>query len=317
MTPLVSILVPCYNSEPWIEATLESALAQTWGRTEIIVVNDGSTDGSRDRLRAFESRRVRVIDQPNAGQSAAFNRAITAAGGDYYEFLDADDLLAPTKIACQIERLRDEPADTIVSGRWGRFQTDPESTFFLPDNLWADLDPVEWLVRAWTGNQMMHGAAYLIPASVVRAAGGWCEKLHLINDFEFFSRLMLHSKRIVFCPEATTYYRSGLAGSLSGTKSPRAWKSAFESIELGTGRLLQREDSQRTRHACAAVWRTFIHDSYPVVPTLEAEAGRRVRALGEKVGAPDWGPKFRAVAAVVGWKFARRVQLLGSRALKK
>lgn len=308
--PLVSILIPCYNAAPWLAQTLESALSQSWPHKEIIVVNDGSTDDSHAILRAFEARGVHVIDQPNAGQSAAFNRAISAAQGDYYEFLDADDLLAPDKITRQIERLRNEPADAIASCRWGRFQDDPQQADFRADTLWTDLEPVEWLVRAWSEGQMMHGATYLVPAPLVRAAGGWREELALINDFEFFCRLMLHSSRILFCPEATTYYRSGLPSSLSGTKSPRAWKFAFQSIDLGTSHLLLRENSPRTRRACAAVWRSFIHGSYPVVPALEAEASLRVEALGEQVGTPEWGPKFTAVSSVLGWKFARRLQQL-------
>lgn len=307
-TPLVSILIPCFNAERWVAQTLESALAQTWPNKEIIAVDDGSTDGSLTVLREYAQRGVQVITQPNAGQSAAFNRAIAAARGNYFEFLDADDLLAPDKIALQMERLQREPAGTMASGRWGRFASDPAQADFRPDNLWMDLDSIEWLVRAWSANAMMHGACYLVPAQVIREQGGWREELNLINDFEFFSRLMLASPRVVFCAGATSYYRSGLDGSLSGSKSPRAWQSAYRSIELGTSRLLAREDSPRTRHACAAVWRTFIHDSYPVVPDLEEEARRRVAALGERVGAPKWGPKFRALSVVIGWRAARRLQ---------
>jgi glycosyltransferase involved in cell wall biosynthesis len=313
MPELVSILIPCYNAEPWLAHTLRSALAQTWPHKEIIVINDGSTDGSLDVARSFEKQGVLVLDQANAGQSAAFNTGLAAARGRYIEFLDADDLLAPDKISAQMRRLQGESSDVIASGRWGRFGNDPIQTDFRPDDLWEDLEPVEWLVRAWTNHAMMHGAAYLIPAGLLRAAGGWRDDLSLINDFEFFSRVILHSSRVVFCPDATSYYRSNLPGSLSSRKSPQAWASAFASIELGTTRLLARENSAQTRHACAAVWRNFIFDSYPVVPDLEKKAEAKVNALGEDVGAPKWGPRFSGTSRFVGWKLARRLQLLSLR----
>ena len=311
--PLVSILIPCYNAAPWLAQTLESALAQSWKPLEIIVVNDGSSDGSRGILRRYEPRGVRVIDQPNAGQSAAFNRAIAAAAGKYLEFLDADDLLAPDKVALQVERLGREPPGTIASGEWGRFQDDPARTDFRPDDLWVDLEPVEWLCRAWVANNMMHGAAYLVPAELVRVAGGWREELTLINDFEFFSRLMLAARKIAFCPGARSHYRSGVAGSLSRSNSEVAWSSAFRSLELGTSRLLAREDSARTRRTCAAVWRVFVHDSYPAVPRLRREAEARVRALGEEVGMPARGPRFQLAARWIGWRAAKRLQRLRAR----
>ena len=102
MSPLVSILIPCYNAEPWLAQTLESALAQTWPHREIIVVNDGSTDLSLQIARQYEVRGIRVLDQPNRGASAARNAAFAACQGEWIEFLDADDLLAPDKIERQM-----------------------------------------------------------------------------------------------------------------------------------------------------------------------------------------------------------------------
>ncbi len=95
MKPLVSILIPCYNAEAWLAQTLESALAQTWSPTEIIVVDDGSKDRSLEIAKAFEPRGVKVISQHNQGASAARNRAFQESQGDFIQYLDADDLLAP------------------------------------------------------------------------------------------------------------------------------------------------------------------------------------------------------------------------------
>ena len=309
MTPLVSILIPCYNAAPWLDRTLESALAQTWRHKEIIVVNDGSRDDSLAIALTFTSRGVRVIDQANAGQSAAFNTAIRSARGEFYEFLDADDLLAPDKIERQVARLAQLPAGWLATGSWARFQHDPAEAIFASGPVARDLAPIDWTVALWLSDSMMHGAAWLVPAALVARAGGWHEPLSLINDFEFFSRLVLASTGVAHVAEARSYYRSGIGGSLSGQRSARAWQSAFESVRLGTARLLASEDSLRTRHACANAWRHLTFDAYPdAPPELRLEGEQRVRALGEKLGRPAAGPWFTFAARLVGWKAARRLQ---------
>ena len=143
--PKVSVLIACYNAERWLDETLASVLAQTWPHLEVIVVNDGSRDGSRQRLAAYEARGVRVIEQDNAGQGAALNRALAEASGDYIQFLDADDLLAPDKIARQLERLRTAPGAVAIAA-WARFTNDPAEARFQPAATWRDLAPADWLV---------------------------------------------------------------------------------------------------------------------------------------------------------------------------
>src|SRR5438874_6764230 len=103
MEPLVSILIPAYNAERWIADTIRSALAQTWPRTEIIIVDDGSKDETLSVARQFEAKNVSVVAQQNQGAAAARNHAFSLCQGDYIQWLDADDLLAPDKIARQTE----------------------------------------------------------------------------------------------------------------------------------------------------------------------------------------------------------------------
>lgn len=309
MTPLVSILIPCYNAAPWLAPTLESCLDQTWPNIEIIVVNDGSTDDSLAVARRYAARNVRVIDQPNAGQSAAFNTAIRAARGRYLEFLDADDLLAPDKIAHQAARLATLPPGWLATGSWARFHRDPTEARFTPGPVSRDLAPLEWVLALWNSDSMMHGAAWLVPAELVAAAGGWQEDLSLINDFEFFSRLVLASRGVAFCAEARTYYRSGITGSLSGRRSATAWRSAFASVERGTARVLAQENTDRTRAACAHVWRNLTFDAYPDAPAHLRRLGeRRVRELGARLGSPAGGRWFTLAKRILGWKLARRLQ---------
>src|SRR5690606_5350603 len=121
---LVSIIIPCYNAARWLPATLESALTQTWPATEIIVVDDGSSDDSLAIARGFAPRGVKVISQTNRGASAARNRGLAEARGDFIQYLDADDLLSPRKIELQLARLASAPADAVATCRWGRFEQD-------------------------------------------------------------------------------------------------------------------------------------------------------------------------------------------------
>ena len=118
-TPLVSVLVSCYNYEPYVVAAVESALAQTWTPVEVVVVDDGSTDGSAERVRQRfgADARVRLLSQANAGQAAAMNAAVAAARGEVLCFLDADDLFEPDKCARVVAALREQPeAGFLVHG---------------------------------------------------------------------------------------------------------------------------------------------------------------------------------------------------------
>lgn len=107
-SPVVSCVIPVFNGERFVAECLESVLHQTYGPVEIVVVNDGSTDGTKAILDGYGDR-ITVIDQPNAGVKAARNRGMAAAKGEIIAFQDADDLWLPEKTALQAERLIGNP----------------------------------------------------------------------------------------------------------------------------------------------------------------------------------------------------------------
>jgi glycosyltransferase involved in cell wall biosynthesis len=312
MKPLVSILIPCYNAEAWLAQTLESALAQSWSSKEIIVVDDGSKDPSLAVAKAFEPRGIKVISQPNRGASAARNLAFREAQGDFIQYLDADDLLAPDKIERQLRLLENGNSDCIAAGEWARFYKSPSEALFTPQPLWADMSPVEWLVCAWEGHWMMHPAAWLVPRQLAEKAGAWNEILspNPNDDGEYFCRVILASKGVRFCWGAKTFYRSGISGSLSGARSERALNSVFGSLELCISYLLAMENSPRTRHACAVQFQRFIYEVYPDVPDLRKKAEAKVQLLGGSEVKPSGGPLFQLLSQVVGWQQAKRFQKL-------
>lgn len=108
MSDLVSVILPTFNSAPYIEATLRSACEQTYPSLEIIVVDDGSTDDTVSIVNAINDPRVRLIERPeNGGAGAARNVGISAATGRFIAFLDSDDLWFPTKIERQIAFMKE------------------------------------------------------------------------------------------------------------------------------------------------------------------------------------------------------------------
>ena len=113
--PLVSVIIPCYNSAQFVRDALDSALAQTYDPVEIIVVNDGSTDDLENALAPYrQNARIKMVSQENRGLSAARNRGIQESRGAYLKFLDADDWLAPNALAKQVAAFQNDEALGLV-----------------------------------------------------------------------------------------------------------------------------------------------------------------------------------------------------------
>ncbi len=273
-------------------------------------MDDGSTDRSLTIARSYESSRLKVITQPNQGASAARNRALQEAQGEFIQYLDADDLLASDKIEHQIKLLQSCDSNCIASGAWARFYRHYFEAVFQPQPLWQDFLPVDWLICAWKGNGMMHPAAWLIPRSIADRVGLWDESLSLNDDGEYFCRVVLASQEIKFCADSRVYYRSGIQGSLSGSTSGAAWKSLWRSMQLDRIHLLAQEDSLRTRRACADRFQRLIYDIYPNLPDLQQDIEAEIQALGGTNLSPVGSSLFQSAAAVLGWKFAKRLQML-------
>jgi glycosyltransferase involved in cell wall biosynthesis len=128
VTPLVSVVIPTYNRSDLLVETLQSVFAQTFRDFEVIVVDDGSTDDTLERLSLFRER-VRVISQPNGGVGVARNRGIAEASGRYVALLDHDDLWMPEKLARQV-RFLEEHSTCIAVGVPYAFSSSPSQCIF-------------------------------------------------------------------------------------------------------------------------------------------------------------------------------------------
>lgn len=307
--PLVSILIPAFNAEEWIGDTLRSAVAQTWDRKEIIVVDDGSKDQTLAVARQFESDAVRVVTQNNQGAAEARNQAFLLSQGDYIQWLDADDLLGPDKITKQMEALGDPPnKSTLLSGGWGRFVYRYDRAKFVPSALWCDLSPVEWLMRKMSLNTHMQTATWLVSRELTDAAGPWNTKLLGDDDGEYFCRILLASNGVRFVPEARVYYRAA-PNSLSYIgQSDKKRDAQWHSMQLHIRYIRSLEDSARVRAACVQYLQNWMVFFYPERLDIFSQAEAVSRDLGGQLAPPRLSWKYSWIKALFGWPLARRAQ---------
>ena len=261
MKPLVSILIPAYNAEPWISDSIKSALRQTWPHKEIIVVDDGSTDGTLAVASQFSGDGVTVVSQKNRGASAARNHAYSLCHGDYVQWLDADDILAPDKISRQTEFAQaTKKPFLLLSSEWGRFNYRTTTAQFIPTALWQDLSPVEWLLRKMTFNVWMQPGSWLVSRELMDAAGPWDERLSFDDDGEYFCRVISKSQGVPFVRGAKIFYRLTGPASLSCVdNSSKKMESAWLSIRLQIQYLRQLEDTERGRKGGRHIPADMVH----------------------------------------------------------
>lgn len=311
MKPLVSILIPAFNAQNWIADTLRSAIAQTWEPKEIIVVDDGSTDHTPEIARQFESDSLRVVTQKNQGAAAARNKAFSLSRGDYIQWLDADDLLAPDKIARQMEALGHCPIrGMLLSSAWTHFLYRYYRARFVPTALWCDLSPADWLVRKMGQNLHMQTATWLVSREISEAAGPWDTTLLVDDDGEYFCRVLLQSDGVRFVPEAKVYYRDSGSSSLSYIgRSDKKIQAHWRSMLLHIKYLRSLEDSPRVRAACVKYLQNWLIVFYPERLDIVEQAEQVARDMGGQLEGPHLSWKYAWIKAVFGWSFARRAQI--------
>lgn len=310
--PLVSILIPAYNAEDAIADTLRSALAQTWQHKEIIVVDDGSTDKTLAIAREFEREGVLVVTQKNQGATFARNKAFALSHGDYIQWLDADDLLAPDKISSQMRSVRDGLSKKILlSSSWGLFMHRYRRARFIATPLWCDLSPKEWLRRKMELNLYMQTATWLVSRELTEAAGPWDTRLLGDDDGEYFCRVLLASEGVRFVPESKVYYRGpGIAfGGLSHVgRSDRRIEAHWLSMKLHIKYLLSLEESDRVRQACLTYLQTSLIYFYPEKAKIVSEAQQTAVQLGGELSPPTLSWKYSWIKLLFGWRAAKSGQ---------
>jgi len=312
MEPLVSILIPAYNAEEWIVETIDSALAQTWARKEIIIVNDGSRDQTLEVARRYESGSVKVVTQENQGAAATRNAAFGFSQGDYIQWLDADDLLAPAKISSQVEVAKQcGSTRTLISGPWGAFRYRAKKATFPVTPLWADLSPAEWLIRKMGQNLHMQTGTWLTSRTLTEAAGPWNTKLLGDDDGEYFCRVLLASNGVRFVPDAKVFYRITGTSRLSYIGfSQKKIDAQFLSMQMHIRYLRSLEDSERVHAACVQYLQNWLIHFYPERPDIVSQARSLAEELGGKLQDPKLRWKYSWIEKLFGWEAGKRAQVV-------
>ncbi len=203
--PLVSILIPCRDAGRWLRPCVESALAQTHPRVEVIVFDDGSTDGCANALTSPDLARVRLLRGPGEGGNVARNKLLAAATGEWVQFLDADDYLEPGKIAAQLaeagERL---PAiDVLYSPVWEETWADGRPVSRVPSRLDVGVD----LFTQWIAWQLPQTGGPLWRKRSLEALGGWKPDQPCCQEHELYLRSLKTGQRWIHCPSPHAVYR--------------------------------------------------------------------------------------------------------------
>jgi GT2 family glycosyltransferase len=196
-TGLVSVIVPVFNGERFLHEALDSALAQTYEPVEVVVVDDGSIDGTPEILAGYGDR-IRVVRQENRGLSAARNAGLAASSGEFVQFLDADDLLPEDKIARQVEYLAEHPETGVVYCEGRYFCEARPASRLTPGGRWiTDGD----ILSSLTERNFIIVHSALVRRACLEEASGFREDLLSCEDLDMWLRLARHGVRFGFVPD--------------------------------------------------------------------------------------------------------------------
>lgn len=211
---LASVVICAYNNWPDLEMSIESALHQSYQPLEVIVIDNSSTDATSEEVPLRFGSRLQYIQQTNRRDAGAYNAGFAAARGEFIQFLDGDDVLAPNKIEKQVEVFRANPALDIVYGDIRHFQT------FGGRADWEDLatqpeeDMLSALVlsqREWIGIVVL---GTLFHRRALETVGEWDEKLY-ISDYDYWLRAAIAGCRFGHCPGSTMGFKRLRAGQMT------------------------------------------------------------------------------------------------------
>ena len=210
MTPLISVIIPCYNQEPFISEALDSVIAQTYGNWECIIVDDGSTDGSADIIRRYKDDckgKIRLICQENAGPSAARNHGVREAQGEYLLFFDGDDRIGNKYIETGIRYM----------------ESHPDCTLFYTDTIFFGGAEGEFGIHYSNYEDLLFNNS-IACCCIVRKGdfdriGGFDEQMRGYEDWDFFIRLLFQNGNVFQCPETMFFYRKNVNENSVNTKA--------------------------------------------------------------------------------------------------
>ena len=301
MEPVVSVIIPCFNAGPWIREALKSVVSQNYENIEIIAIDDGSTDDSGEIIR-HEFSFVRLVTTPNQGVSRARNLGTRLASGEFFQYLDADDVLAEGKIRAQMAALEGIGGE-VAYGDWQKMQS-VDGKWVLDEIIARAIE--DEIDLALFGDFWCPPAAYLFRRTIVEKVGGWNERLPVIQDARFALDCALHGGKFVYCPGVSAYYRVHATGS-SSRRDPVAFSRCVyrNACEIEAWWRANGGISGARRGALIKCIGQVARSSYTQdPPTFEAALDHLERLSPGYV--PDRPLRLKVMSKVVGYRDAER-----------
>lgn len=317
--PLVSIVIPVYNSEIYIGETIQSCLNQSYSHIELILINDGSTDDSESVIKAFDDSRIRYQCIENSGSCIARNVGISNAKGELIQFLDHDDLLDSMKLKHQVAAYLEYGEDWLYSGRMGSVSgscSKLDENYELYERDFDSQSYFETVLNQF-GKYVTTGA-WLLPRKLVESTHGWDPKAGLNDDGEYFMRVILNSKGIKYCSESIFYFRRDVPNSLSKKFETQEvyekWLYSYQSYVREFQRHFDRKTARELGWKALSV---YFCDSFPNYPLLGKQCRAQMRSLGFRYPYAHGGGKLVTLARYMGimnalrlWELKRRFIML-------
>jgi len=263
---LISVIIPCFNAGRYIETAIYSVLSQDWPAVEIIVVDDGSTDGSSQRVSA-RFHGVTLIRQKNQGVAAARNRGIAEASGEWIAFLDADDFWLPGKLSAQMNELRANPQARMAYSAWAVWVSDaaaPEADYVHELLSQADdarfwSGPSGWIYPQLLLDCAVWTSTVIANRSLLAEIGGFDPSLRIGEDYDLWLRASRVTP-ILRVPRPLALYRQHL-GSITRSAPLENYRSIVISRALSKWGYRHSEATPvtpaRVRRALAQSWSQF------------------------------------------------------------
>jgi glycosyltransferase involved in cell wall biosynthesis len=279
-SPKVAVVVATYNTEKFIRETIDSVLAQTLRDIEVIIVDDGSTDGTQNVLKSFSDPRLTVIRQDNSGVSAARNTGLAAARAPYVFFLDADDILLRDALARMVGTLDRMPRHVASFAHHVKIAEDGSRLTTRADLRWK-LFPAADTLRHLIAKNFIVCGAICIRTDAARSVGGFNRELKLGEDWEFWCRLAALGDFAAMPNDIVLLYRQRF-GSANFRLRQSPLRQNFEAIEavysnIAIRRLFTANELRRRRRQAEI-------DAFWAGARNEYSRGRTARFLGYLAG---------------------------------
>lgn len=319
---MFTVLIPLYNKAAYVQRALDSVFAQTYQPSEILVVNDGATDGSDEVVRRLSNRLIRVLDQPNQGVSIARNNGLVEASQPFVAFLDADDCWRPGFLAAMRRAIEAFPLASLYGSGFATIVNGVvQKEYGIPQGTEGSTAPREVdYFRAISGGHPLHMSTTVAAREAALAVGGLPVGIDFCDDHIFWAKLALRGS-VVLTSEILADYDVSVPG-----QAIERWKTAYKEKVLEYFRFLAREmrihdgDSPLEKsfqaHGCEVMRLALLQRLYWAnfmgIRELWSECGLADLRLGGVAEACGWIARNRLVQppAALGLAAVRRLRRL-------